>query len=56
MPTRAAQEAIIDAPMQRIAELVSAALARFDWRIVLINDALRQLTASQKKNATGEGR
>ena len=49
MPTRAAQEAVIDAPMQRIAELASAALARFDWRIVLINDALRQLTASQKR-------
>jgi type IV secretion system protein VirD4 len=48
MPTRAAQELAIQAPMQRIAELASAALARFDWRIVLINDALRQLTASQK--------
>jgi type IV secretory pathway TraG/TraD family ATPase VirD4 len=48
MPTKAAQELAIQAPMQRIAELASAALARFDWRIVLINDALRQLTASQK--------
>ncbi|MDR3615381.1 MAG: hypothetical protein P4L53_17615 [Candidatus Obscuribacterales bacterium] len=48
MPTKAAQELAIQAPMPCIAELASAALARFYWRIVLISDALRQLTASQK--------
>lgn len=54
MPTAAVQ-ITINAPFNRVAELARTALARQGWRIELINEALLQLTASQRKSQRIKG-
>ncbi len=54
MPSSAMQ-LTIDAPFNRVAELARTSLARQGWRIELINEALLQLTASQRKQERVKG-
>lgn len=49
MPTQAHGKQFVEAPLERIAELLRTALARHNFRIELVNDELCELAASMSK-------
>jgi type IV secretion system protein VirD4 len=49
MPTQARGKQFVDAPLERVAELLRTALARHNFRIELVNDELCELAASATK-------
>lgn len=49
MPTQARGKQFVEAPLERVAELLRTALARHNFRIELVNDELCELAASATK-------